>query len=92
MKEAKSQRDGHIPWHERAFVTQREAAEICARSVDWVRAQIGIGRLNAAQLTKGGPTVVTVESLRRLIDAATAAPAPAQPPAGIRPFLIVDNA
>lgn len=53
MKEAMSQRDGRIPWRERAFVTQREAAEICARSVDWVRTQIGSSRLQAVQLAKG---------------------------------------
>lgn len=90
MKEAMRQRDGHIPWRERAFVTQRETAEICARSLDWVRTQIGSGRLQAVQLAKGGPAVVTVESLLRLIDAAAVAPVP--PPTGTRPFLIVDNA
>jgi hypothetical protein len=53
-----------------------EAGEILARSPDWIRNRIGEGRLETRQLSIGGPAVVTVDSLLRLVDSAQAAKTP----------------
>ena len=59
-----------IPWRERAFLSAAEAAQIVARSPDWIRSTIAEGRLDAIRLTPAGPFVVSVSSLIALIAAA----------------------
>jgi hypothetical protein len=71
-----AQQAHYIPWRDRAFVSIVEAGEIIARSPDWVRNRIGEGRLETRQLSAGGPAVVTVDSLLRLVDGAQTATAP----------------
>jgi hypothetical protein len=73
-----AQETHYIPWRDRAFVSITEAGEIVARSPDWIRNRIGEGRLEIRRLSAGGPAVVTVDSLLRLIDGAQAAE-PQQP-------------
>jgi hypothetical protein len=63
----------YIPWRDRAFISIPEAGEIVARSPDWIRNRIGEGRLEIRRLSVGGPVVVTVASLLRLVDSARAA-------------------
>lgn len=58
----------YVPWRDRAFVSVNEAAEICARSPDWVRNKISEGRLRATRFDKGGPLVVFVWSIAAFID------------------------
>jgi len=72
----KSTAQNYIPWRDRAFVSIAEAAQIIARSPDWVRNRIGEGRLVGRQLQAGGPVVVTVASLERFIDRVEIAAAP----------------
>jgi hypothetical protein len=69
----------YIPWRDRAFVSIVEAGEIIARSPDWIRNRIGGGRLETRQLSAGGPAVVTVDSLLRLVDGVHAAKDPKPP-------------
>ena len=78
----------YIPWRDRAFVSIAEAAEIVARSPDWVRNRLGEGRLHGCQVSKGGPTVVTVPSLANLIEHAAAGSPHARGPAL---YLAVNN-
>ncbi len=78
----------YVPWRDRAFVSIKEAGSILARSPDWVRHRIGEGRLEAYRLIKGGPALVSVESLIRLIDATASRVGPIE---FGRPRLVVDN-
>ena len=85
-----------IPWQERAFVSVAEAAQIVARSPDWIRCCIGEERLEGVRLTAGGPLVVAVPSLARLVkDALPVRPANLKPlPIRLRRRelrLVVDN-
>lgn len=70
-------KQSYVPWRERAFVSPVEAAEIVGRTPGWVRERTFEGRLEAVQLTAGGPMAITVASLRRLIEGAK----PARPAA-----------
>jgi hypothetical protein len=80
----------YVPWRDRAFVSIPEAAEIVARSRDWVRNRIGEGRLHGCQVTAGGPLVVTVVSLSGLIDGViSASPKPRHRSSAL--YLAVDN-
>lgn len=78
-------------WRDRAFVTVAESASILARSPDWIRDRVGEGRLDGRRLTQGGPLVVTVASVLRLIER-SAPVVPLRP--SVRPplRLVVDNA
>lgn len=82
-----------LPWREREFVTVAEAAAIAGRSTTWVRNQFVVGALDERRLPTGGPTVVTVASLARLVDGARPvepiAPGPRRQ-AALR--IVVDNA
>lgn len=69
----KSAAQTYVPWRDRAFVSVAEAAQIMARSPDWVRNRIGEGRLTGRQIQAGGPVVVTVASLASFIDGIEAA-------------------
>lgn len=53
----------YVPWRDRAFVSVNEAAEILARSPEWVRKRIADNRLDGRQLTAAGPIVVTAASV-----------------------------
>lgn len=81
----------YIPWRDRVYVSVGEAAQILARSQDWIRARLGEGRLDARQLQSGGPVVVTVASLERFIDRVETAATP--PAAFTKPglYLVVNN-
>jgi hypothetical protein len=68
-----AQQTQYIPWRDRAFVSFAETGEIVGRTVDWVRERVLDGRLQAAQVTPGGPLAVTTASLCRLIDDAVPA-------------------
>jgi hypothetical protein len=83
-----TQKSKYIPWRDRAFVSVQEAAEIVARSSDWVRNRVAEGRLHGCQVTPGGPLVVTVHSLTDLVDRALASAPPSRPQ---RLWLAVDN-
>lgn len=73
----------HVPWYERAFASISSTAAVFDRSPDWVRARIAEERLEVRRLTRGGPLVVTVASICRLINEAepAAPPKPARRPA-----------
>ena len=73
-----AQETHYIPWRDRAFVSITEAGEIVARSPDWIRNRIGEGRLEIRQLSAGGPVVVTVDSLLKMVDGAQAVKTPQQ--------------
>jgi hypothetical protein len=60
----------YFPWEHRAFLSIDETAEILSRSPIWVRRRLIDGRLIAYQLTAGGPSVVSVASVRQMIDSA----------------------
>ena len=84
-----------IPWSACAFVSVAQAARIVARSPDWIRNQVGEGRLEAARLSAGGPIVVVVSSLQLLIkDVRPVSPAEIspRPPPRSKPRLVVSNA
>jgi len=68
-----AQQTHYIPWRDRALVSIAVAGEIVARSPDWVRNRIGEGRLEIRQLSAGGPPVITVDSLLKLVGNAQAA-------------------
>ena len=84
-----------LPWTACAFVSVAQAAKIVARSRDWVRTKVGEGRLEAARLSAGGPLVIAVPSLQRLVGSAQ----PVAPiemsmrrPTRSKPRLVVNNA
>ena len=82
----------YVPWRDRAFLSVNEAAQIMARSPDWIRARLGEGRLDGRQLQSGGPVVVTVASLVRFIDRVeTAATPPVVCATRPRLYLAVSN-
>lgn len=71
-----------IPWRDRVFVTIAEAGQIFARSPAWVRDRASEGRLELANVSRGGPLVVTVASVAALVDELTpdaGQDAPAEP-------------
>ncbi|QPC90006.1 hypothetical protein [Mesorhizobium sp. INR15] len=78
----------YVPWRDRAFVSIPEAAEIVARSPDWVRNRLGEGRLHGCRVTPGGPLVVTVRSLAELVDGVLLSAPPTRP---TRLYLAIDN-
>ena len=85
------QQEFKTPWRDRAFVNIPTAAEILGRSREYIEGQISMGHLDVV-----GPSrrhrVVTVESLKRLIDAELSRKPPAGPvrgPARLR--LVVSN-
>lgn len=82
----KSTAHNYVPWRDRVYVNVAEAAQILARSPDWIRNRLGEGRLDGRQLQSGGPVVVTVTSLVRFIDRVETA---ATPPVACvtRPYL-----
>jgi hypothetical protein len=61
--------EARLPWREREFVSLSDAALIVGRSRTWVESEMVAGRLKFRRLPSGGPAVVTVASLRRLVDA-----------------------
>lgn len=79
----------YIPWRDRVFVTVNEAAEILARSPDWVRHKIADGKLRAGRYDKGGPLIIFTGSVAALADGVE----PAHPQAirGAPIYLAVDN-
>lgn len=88
----KSASQNYVPWQYRAFVSVAEAAQIVARSPEWIRNRIGEGRLDGRQLQAGGPVVVTVASLARFIDSIeTPPPPPAARVGRPRLYLAVNN-
>lgn len=77
-------RKSPVAWHECEFVSLSNAARIAGRAEGWTREAITSGRLKAVRLPTGGPPVVTVSSLRRLLSevepvASENAPAPRRP-------------
>lgn len=84
-----------IPWTACAFLSVAQAARIVARSPDWIRNQVGEGRLEGVRLNAGGPLVVAVPSLQRLVrDAQPVAPIEMsmRRPTRSKPRLVVSNA
>jgi hypothetical protein len=84
------------PWRERVYVTVAEAAVILARSPSWVRDQITSRTLDTVELPSSGPTVVTVQSVLRMIALAKRPEAWTPPYANLkrsipRLKLVVDN-
>lgn len=63
-----------IDWRACAYVSASNAARIAGRTHGWVRGAVTSGQLTAVQLPTGGPPVITVSSLARLI--AEAQPVP----------------
>lgn len=75
-----------IDWRDCRFVSMANAARIAGRTHGWVRECITGGELDAWRLPTGGPPVVTVQSLRALLEEAQ----PVEPhavPAGRKPAL-----
>lgn len=67
----------YVPWRDRAFVNIPTAAEILGRSRTWVEDQITARRLEIAGRARQH-LVISVESLKRLVDEerSSAPPAP----------------
>lgn len=85
-------RQAYVPWRERAFVTPAETAEIFARSLDWVRNRAGEGCLDLRRLSRGGPVVITVDSVVALIERTGRCPRPTKTsPEASHLRLVVDN-
>ncbi|GLT12070.1 hypothetical protein GCM10007928_43030 [Sulfitobacter porphyrae] len=59
-----------IHWRQCRYVSMANAARISGRGPGWVREAITVGTLSAVRLPTGGPPVVKVQSLLRLLDAA----------------------
>ena len=59
-----------IDWRDCEFVSLANAARIAGRTPSWARNAICTGDLEAVKLPTGGPEVVTVESLRALLQRA----------------------
>lgn len=57
-----------LPWHERAFLTVDEAAEVFARSAEWVHVVIADGELETVRQRRNGSKLICVESALRLRD------------------------
>ena len=57
----------YIPWREREFLTPEEVGLIFARSSDWARNRASEGELDGVRLLKGGPLVITVQSVAALV-------------------------
>lgn len=67
--------ESYVPWRDRAFVNIPAAAEILGRSRTWVENQITAQRLEVAGRARGC-LVVSVESLKRLVDEERLCPSP----------------
>lgn len=78
----------YIPWRDRAFVNIPTAAEILGRSRTWVENQITAQRLEVAGRARGC-LVVSVESLKRLVDEERLCPSPLHGRGNLR--LVVNN-
>lgn len=57
-----------IDWRDCEFVSLANASRIAGRGPNWVRRAICVGDLEAVKLPTGGPEVVTVASLRALLE------------------------
>jgi hypothetical protein len=83
-------------WRDCEFVSMAEAARIVGRSKSWTQRAVCTGDLEAVWLPTGGPEVVTVASLARLIDRAEPAvlhfPKPRPGTAGAALRLVVNEA
>ncbi|SFP31525.1 hypothetical protein [Tranquillimonas alkanivorans] len=79
-------------WRDCEYVSAANAARIAGRTPGWVRGAIVAGELRAVRLPTGGPPVVTVESLVRLLDSAAPLDGPAVPAGRRSPLrLVADN-
>ena len=58
-------------WRQCEYVSLSAAARIAGRSPGWARRALCTGDLEAFRLPTGGPPVVSVASLARLLNAAT---------------------
>lgn len=73
-----------LDWQDCEFLSLTEAARVVGRSPNWTRAAICTGDLEAVYLPTGGREVVTVRSLKALVDRSR--PVPQQDLAVARPL------
>ncbi len=73
-----------LDWQDCEFLSLTDAARVVGRSPTWARAAICTGELEAVYLPTGGREVVTVRSLKALVDRSR--PVPQQDLTLARPF------
>lgn len=57
-----------LDWRSCEYVSMANASRIAGRSAGWARGAVTAGDLDVVYLPTGGPPVVTVASLARLLD------------------------